>query len=261
MRGRDAAHDLTLLTEAALAAGPIALRYWKQSPQVWEKPGQGPVTEADFAVNTALRDHLRTARPDYGWLSEEDPDTTDRLSAKRLFVIDPIDGTRAFIAGETSFALSMAVVEAGQAIAGVVYLPAMDALYAADMQGPARKNGVPIRATARADITGATLLTSKPNLMAAHWPGGVPDLKTSFRSSLAYRLALVAEGRFDGMLTLRDSWEWDVAAGGLIASRAGAVVTDRNNSRLIYNAPHPQTAGIIAAAPGLHAALIAKLLV
>ncbi len=260
MRARDAALDLALLTEAALAAGPIALRYWKQSPQVWEKPGQGPVTEADFAVNAALRAHLRAARPAYGWLSEEDPDTIDRLSAERLFIIDPIDGTRAFIAGETSFALSLAVVEAGQAIAGVVYLPALDALYAADMHGPARKNGTLIAATARAEITGASVLTSKPNLAAAHWPGGVPDLKTSFRSSLAYRLCLVAEGRFDAMLTLRDSWEWDVAAGGLIASRAGAIVSDRRNSPPVYNAPHPQTAGIIAAGPSLHAALIAKLL-
>ena len=254
------AHDLALLTHAARAAGDIALRYWRQSPQVWEKPGgQGPVTEADLAVNAMLRDTLRAARPDYGWLSEEDPDTTDRLSTTRQFIIDPIDGTRAFMAGEETFAHSLAIAENGQAIAGVVYLPALDRLYTATATSPALKDGEEIRASTRAQVEGATLLTTPPNLTPNHWPGGVPAIKRSFRTSLAYRLCLVAEGRHDGMLTLRDAWEWDIAAGALIAARAGATVTDRHNQPLHFNTEHAKRPGVLAAAPGLHAGLMAKL--
>lgn len=253
------APDLALLTEAARGAGRIALRYWKQSPQVWEKPGQGPVTEADLAVNDYLRGLLRPARPDYGWLSEEDADGPERLGAERVFILDPIDGTRAFIAGEETFAHSLAVAERGRVVAGVVYLPALDRLYTATAHGPALKDGQPIAASHRAGIEGATLLTTHPNLAPEHWPGGVPEVKRSFRASLAYRLCLVAEGRHDGMLTLRDAWEWDIAAGSLIASRAGAVVTDRLNGGLQFNTAHPQARGVIAAAPGLHGALIGRL--
>lgn len=255
------AHDLALLTHAARSAGEIAMRFWRQTPQVWEKPGgQGPVTEADLAVNAMLADVLRDARPDYGWLSEEDPDTAARLTTRRQFVIDPIDGTRAFMAGEETFAHSLAVVEDGVAIAGVVYLPALDRLYTANVHGSALKDGEPIRASTQSGIEGATLLTTTPNLAPEHWPGGVPDLKRSFRTSLAYRLCLVAEGRHDGMLTLRDAWEWDIAAGALIAARAGAVVTDRHNAPLHFNTEHAKRPGVLAAAPGLHAALMARLL-
>ena len=255
------AHDLALLTHAARAAGDIAMRFWRQSPKVWEKPGgQGPVTEADLAVNKMLAETLRTARPDYGWLSEEDPDTTARLTTTRQFIIDPIDGTRAFMAGEETFAHSLAIAENGTVILGVVYLPALDRLYTATATGPALKDGAPIRASTQSQFEGATLLTTPPNLAPQHWPGGVPAIKRSFRTSLAYRLCLVAEGRHDGMLTLRDAWEWDIAAGALIAQRAGATVTDRHNHPLHFNTPDAKRPGVLAAAPGLHANLMARLI-
>lgn len=255
----DRAEDLALLTEAAQAAGKIALRYWKQAPKVWDKPDQSPVTEADLAVNTMLAERLRGARPAYGWLSEEDEDGAARCQCEHVFIIDPIDGTRAFIAGEDSFSHSLAVVERGQVVAGVVYLPALDRLYTATLGGPALCNGQAINASDRAGILGATLLASRPTLDPEFWPGGVPDLKRSFRTSVAYRLCLVAEGRHDGMLTLRDAWEWDIAAGGLIAARAGAVVTDRQGAALAFNGTPPQAPGVLAAAPGLHAQLLARL--
>ncbi len=253
-------HDLALLTDAAFAAGKIAMRYWKKSPQVWEKSGSaGPVTEADLAVNTMLADRLRNARPDYGWLSEEDEDTTARHSTARQFIIDPIDGTRAFMAGEEAFAHSLAIAENGAIIAGVVYLPALDRMYSATADGVALKNGEPIQASAQDTIENAKVLTTAPNLAPDLWPGGVPQFKRSFRTSLAYRLCLVAEGRHDGMLTLRDAWEWDIAAGALIAARAGATVTDRHNQPLSFNTPDAKRPGVLAAAPGLHSALIARL--
>ena len=255
------AHDLALLTHAARAAGDIAMRFWRQTPKAWEKSdGTGPVTEADLAVNAMLAETLRQARPEYGWLSEEDTDSSARQSTRRQFIIDPIDGTRAFMAGEETFAHSLAIVENGTVIAGVVYLPALDRLYTATATGPALKDGEAIHASTHATVEGATLLTTPPNLAPQHWPGGVPAIKRSFRTSLAYRLCLVAEGRHDGMLTLRDAWEWDIAAGALIAHRAGAVVTDRHNQPLIFNTQDAKRPGVLAAAPGLHAALMSRLL-
>lgn len=254
------ARDLALLTEAALASGEIALRYWKQAPRHWDKGGShGPVTEADIAVNDMLAQRLRAARPDYGWLSEESEDSSARLDCERVFIIDPIDGTRAFMAGEETFAHSLAVAERGRVTAAAVYLPALDRLYTACDHGPALRDGAAIAASARKSVKGANLLATRPNLAPEHWPGGVPDLKRSFRASLAYRLCLVADGRFDGMITLRDAWEWDIAAGALIAERAGARISDRGGAPLTFNSPHPQTHGVLAAAPGLHADLLSRL--
>ncbi|MGL5008843.1 MAG: inositol monophosphatase family protein, partial [Paracoccaceae bacterium] len=109
------------------------------------------------------------------------------------------------------------------------------------------------------DEVAATLLTSRPNLDPALWPGGVTPMRRTFRASLAYRMCLVAEGRHDAMLTLKDAWEWDIAAGALIAARAGAVVTDRAGRALPFNSPHPQTMGVIVAPPALHMGLMARL--
>ena len=254
------ASDLPLIAEAARQAGAIALGFWRQSPQVWEKQGQGPVTEADLAVNAHLRGVLQAARPGYGWLSEEDPDdSAARLATQRQFILDPIDGTRAFIAGEEHFSVSLAVVEQGAPIAAVVYLPARDRLYTATQHGPALCDGQPLTASSRPSEQGARVLTTSPSLAPEHWPGGVPDLKRSFRASLAYRLCLVAEGRHDAMLTLRPAWEWDIAAGALIAARAGAMVTDRHGAPLRFNRPQPQSDGVVCAATGVHAGLIGRL--
>jgi myo-inositol-1(or 4)-monophosphatase len=251
---------LPLLTEAALRAGGIAMRFWKRKPKVWDKgDGRGPVTEADLAVNDMLAQCLRRARPDYGWLSEESEDGAARLQSERLFIIDPIDGTRAFLAGEACFAHSLAVAERGRVTAAVVYLPALDLIYSASDRDAAMRGGEAVAASGQATSAGATVLTSRPSLAPEHWPGGVPQVRRSFRASLAYRLCLVAEGQFDATLTLRPAREWDIAAGALIAARAGAQVTDRHGAALVFNAAAPQAAGVIAAAPGVHADLLARL--
>lgn len=252
--------DLSLLIAAAREAGEIALRYWKRDPQVWDKGGDdGPVTEADYAVNDALLSRLRGARPAYGWLSEESTDDPARLDCERVFILDPIDGTRAFIAGEDSFSHSLAVARDGVVTAGVVYLPALDRMFAATLDGPATLNGAPIHASTRQGVEGATFLTPAANLKPELWPRGVPPISRSFRPSVAYRLALVAQGRFDGMLSFRNAWEWDIAAGSLIAERAGAKVTDRHGRALRYNSPTARTEGLIATNPMLHADLLARL--
>ncbi len=248
-------HDLALLTDAARAAGEIAMRYFRRDPKVWEKPGEGPVTEADIAVNDMLLDRLRGVRPSYGWLSEETPDTDERLDCEHLFLIDPIDGTSAFIAGDSSFSHSLAIARNGVVTAAVVYLPAKDRIYAAHQGGPATCNDAVIGCSDRAGILGATLLTPKVNLAPEHWNGPVPDVARHFRASVAYRLCLVAEGAFDGMLSLRQAWEWDIAAGALIAARAGAAVSNRRGEAIHFNAEVPRSNGVVVAAPGFHDAL------
>jgi myo-inositol-1(or 4)-monophosphatase len=251
--------DLALLIAAARAAGPIALRYFKANPKIWEKPGEGPVTEADFAVNDALQSHLRSARPTYGWLSEEGPDDPFRPQCEHVFMIDPIDGTRAFIAGDSSFSHSLAVVRRGEVTAAVVYLPAKSLLYAASLTSPATCNGRRLRASEFPGVEGASLLTTKPNLAPDHWLGPVPEVKRGFKASVAYRLCLVAEGAFDGLLSLGMPWDWDIAAGALIARRAGAMVSDRHGQGLQFNSESSRSDGLLAAAPGLHAGLLARL--
>ena len=253
--------DLALLTEAARAAGKIALRYWRKSPENWEKEaGAGPVSEADLAVDAMLKHELGTARPDYGWLSEETPDTDRRLGADRVFIIDPIDGTRAFLEGTPDFAHSLAVAEGGVVTAAVVYLPAQNRLYSATNSTISMLDGGEISCSARAQVEGARVLTARPNLHPEHWKDGLPPpVERKFRSSLAWRLCLVAEGAYDGMLTLRPTWEWDIAAGSLIAAQAGAAVSDRRGAALRFNSAQGRLDGCLAAPLGLHRALLTQL--
>jgi myo-inositol-1(or 4)-monophosphatase len=252
--------DLALLAQAATEAGRLARGYWGRALAVEEKEdGQGPVSEADLAVDALLRDRLTAARPAYGWLSEESADDPVRHMAARTFIVDPIDGTRSFLARERVWAHALAVVEAGRVVAGVVHLPMLKRTYAARLGGGATMNDAPIRAGRRASLTGAEVLTNAASLDPALWPGGVPPVTRAFRPSLAYRLCLVAEGRYDAMLTLRPAWEWDVAAGALIATEAGATVTDRLGRAPAFNARHPATDGLVVAAPVLHAGLLARL--
>ena len=253
--------DLALLTDVAREAGRIALRFWRQNPQVWDKGGEhGPVTEADLAVNDMLKARLLAARPEYGWLSEETPDDPARLAQESVFIIDPIDGTRAFIAGEETFAHSLAVARKGRVTAGVVFLPALDRIYIASESSPPLRDGQPIAASQRDRLEGAQVLTTKASLAPERWPGGVPEIERHFRASLAYRLCLAAEGRFDGMFTLRDAWEWDIAAGSLIASRSGAVVTDRHGAGLRFNSERAFAEGVLALPPAPHAEALRRLL-
>jgi myo-inositol-1(or 4)-monophosphatase len=253
--------DLSLLIAAAREAGEVARAMLAHPLDTQDKPGgAGPVTAIDHAVNAHLAGRLRAARPGYGWLSEESEDDPARLGAARVFIVDPIDGTRSLIEGTDLWAHALAVAEAGVVTAAVVYLPMRDKLYAAAAGQGATLNGQPIRASTRPALAGATLLAASPALDPAHWrEGRVPLMRRGFRPSLAYRLSLVAEGRYDAMLTLRPTWEWDVAAGDLLLREAGAVISDRRGGALRFNNPQPQVAGVLAANPALHGAMRAAL--
>jgi myo-inositol-1(or 4)-monophosphatase len=233
--------DLALLIDAARHAGDIARKYFQNDPDVTDKPdGAGPVTEADLAVNAQLETTLRLAQPAYGWLSEETEDNTARLTTKRQFVIDPIDGTRAFINHSNDWAHALAVVKEGEPIAAVVYLPMHDLMFAAAKGEGATVNGAPIAVTST-QMAQATVLAARPNYDPVLWRGGKPP------------------EAFGGMLTLRPSWEWDIAAGALIITEAGGTVTDQHGAPLQFNNQHPQVPGVVAAGAPLHADLLARL--
>jgi len=254
------APDLTLLHDAALAAGRIAKRHFGTGPESWDKGGtQGPVSVADIEINDMLHATLGAARPDYGWLSEETPDDTARLTPARTFIIDPIDGTRAFLAGEHSFAHSLALAEGGQIIAAVVHLPMRNETYTATLGGGARLNGNPITVSSTHNPEGARMLTNAASLAPGNWEGPAPQVSRHFRPSLAWRMCLVAAGRYDAMLTLRPTWEWDVAAGTLIVAEAGGAVATLDRTPPRFNNPAPQLNGLIAGSSAMTAALVARL--
>ncbi len=251
--------ELDLLIDAAKAGVEIARRHFKSNPKVWEKEdGTGPVTQADLEVNACLEQKLRTARPDYGWMSEESPDDPARHAADRTFIVDPLDGTRAFIEGSRDFAIAMAVVARGNPESAVIALPARDMIFTATLGGGAHLNGEPLRPEPRTALEGAHVLTTRQTLFPEHWTA-LPPVTRHFRSSLAYRMALVAQGRFDAMLTLKASWEWDIAAGALIASEAHMRVTDRYGQKLRFNTPQRQVNGVVAGAPAVQSGLLRRL--
>lgn len=251
------ARDLPLLIDAARMAGRVATSFTGSAAKRWDKPdGAGPVTEADLAVNDLLQSVLRMARPDYGWLSEETDDNADRLSKDRVFIIDPIDGTRSFVEGSNTWAHSIAIAEYGIITAAVVYLPLRDKLYAAGLGMGATLNGKVIRASNETQLSQSTVLAAKPTLATHRWKqDAAPEFKRGYRPSLAYRLALVADGRFDAMITLHPSWEWDIAAGALIVTEAGGKTTDQKGNILLFNNRDPVLNGVVAGGANVHTKL------
>lgn len=255
MQGPEA--DRALLINAARRAGEIAKQFFGKDPAVFDKGDEGPVTEADLAIDKMLHAVLLDARPTYGWLSEESEDNTARLAAEHVFICDPIDGTRAFIEGGKSFSHSLAVARNGQITAAVVFLPMRDKMYASHVGGGTTLNDVRAQVTAPGPLEKADVLTTKPSLQDKHWPQGVPPIRKSYRPSLAYRMSLVGEGRFDAMMTFRPTWEWDIAAGALIITEAGGVATDGRGAPLRFNGAAAQVDGVMAGSAHVHGALLA----
>ena len=243
-----------MLIKAAHKASDIAKPLANGLVKSWEKDcNAGPVSEADIAVNEMLIGFLRSQRPDYGWLSEESEDDISRISAERCFVIDPIDGTRSFIKGEDTWAHSFAVTHRGEPVAAVVFLPMLDCLYCAEKDRGAMLNAKPISVGKASSLSGANILAARTVQEAGFWKNGiVPQFNRFHRPSLAYRLALVADGKYDGMITFRDSWEWDICAGALISAEAGASVTDIFGDPLTFNHEKPMSKGVISANPSVH---------
>ncbi len=237
--GEDWSSDLALIEDAAREAGAVALSHFGNDPEVWWKNGgQSPVSAADYAANECLEAILMKARPDYGWLSEESQDDLRRLDTERAFVVDPIDGTRGFLGGQTNWVVSVAVVSRKRPVAGVLVAPALGDVYTAMEGGPAMLNGAEIQASeSRGEADEAQLELCLPASLADRFPPRFRERlrRAAYIPSLAYRLALVAEGRLDGTLVRPNSHDWDLAAADIILSRAGAALVDDEGRPLSYN--------------------------
>lgn len=252
--------DLALIGKAAREAGAVALGYFRQSPEVWWKnKDRSPVSAADFAANECLSGLLRAARPGYGWLSEETEDNADRLACDTVFVIDPIDGTRAFIAGEVTWCVSVAVVHRGRPVAGALFAPALDEEYLAVEGGVALKNGAAISVTGWQPGGDIRLATAEDMLSGFSTALRPSVTRIGHVPSLAYRLAMVAEGRIDGTLVKRNSHDWDLAAADLILERAGGGLVGLDGAALTYNRPDVRHGVLCGASRALIAPVLAEL--
>lgn len=239
-------NDVELVIQAARAAGDIGLKYFKEDPEVWTKGNDSPVSEADIAIDHYLQETLLTARPDYGWLSEETEDNEDRLSKDRVFIVDPIDGTRGFIEGTENWMVSIAIVEKGKPIVGVLYGPVLDKLYVATLGGGATCNGKDI-----SPAIGPALSDGEYAIPARIAQSIQDSLQTQMTRSrhihsLAYRIALVADGGLAGTIARPTAEDWDVAAADLILREAGGAFTGLDGLPPIYNRLNTQHDWLLA---------------
>lgn len=246
--------DLSLLQSAASEAGRIAMRYFDGPNRVWTKGKDSPVSEADIAVDRFLRTYLLEARPDSGWLSEETADTPERLRATSIFVVDPIDGTRGFVAGNPAWCISIAMVRDGIPMCGVLHCPALGRSYSAGHGLGAWLNGE--RLLSPQDDAVRRIAGSKRinEALQTAFPGRfeIPP----FIPSLAYRIALVAGNELDGAFARGGAREWDVAAADLIVREAGGQLTTARGEALYFNAQNTRTPALIAAGAGRMDALM-----
>lgn len=242
--------DWDAVNAAVREAGALALNSWVRgsatSSRHWQKGAAGPVSDADLAVDRLLRDRLTAILPEAGWLSEETPDTGARLGQRLLWVVDPIDGTRDYVAGLDGWAVSVAFVGDGRALFGALFAPARDQYFCARAGRGACGNDLPLRASQRTEISGS-------RVPADYLPADITDVvKVECPNSIALRIVKVAADEADAVASVRWGAEWDIAAAALIAAEAGAAVTDARGQSLSYNGADGRIFGVLCTAPALH---------
>ena len=248
--------DIRAIMAAVSDAADHALTLWaggQTQVRQWEKVPGHPVCEADLSVDAMLRARLSAIDPEAGWLSEETADTAHRLAVPRVWVVDPIDGTRDYLRGRPGWAVSVALVDRGQVSVGILAAPARNELWVAQAGMGATRNAKPLRAGSRTDLPGA-------RVPADTLPRADRDLVTVDKpNSIALRMAMVAADEADLVATVRWGNEWDIAAAALICQEAGASVTDALGDPLLFNRPQPTAFGLLCSAPGIHAAATQRL--
>ncbi|MBA7476648.1 Fructose-1,6-bisphosphatase/inositol-1-monophosphatase [subsurface metagenome] len=245
--------ELTTAIEAARAAGDILLEYFKADYEVQDKGFHNPVTTADFASNHYLEERLRDGFPTYGWLSEETADNPDRLSRERVWVVDPLDGTKEFIEGLPQFVVSVALAEKGRPVLGVLHNPVTGETFSAAAGHGATLNDKPITVSKVERLEEAVILNSRSETRRGLWK----RYESQFQllkpmGSVAYKLGLTAAGRADIFATLRPKNEWDVCAGHIILKEAGAELRGLTGKEHRYNNRHTVIKpGLVAGNPAI----------
>jgi myo-inositol-1(or 4)-monophosphatase len=242
------AKDLKLVVDAATAGGEIAMKWFGADPQTWKKEGDSPVSEADIAVDDFLRSTLMAARPNYGWLSEETLDDPQSIARDTVFVVDPIDGTRAYLSGIATWCVSVAIVRHGEPIVGVLACPALKEVFVATRGGGAFRDG---KRLPRTRTVQDVLRLAGPKPLLARL-AGVLDCPVEQRPhvpSLAYRIALVADGRLDGTVVKPNAHDWDLAAAHLILTEAGGLLWNEERQPPRYAGTELKHGTLIAGSP------------
>jgi len=253
--------DCQLAKKVVLEGGKIALRnLGSDSMKTWLKRGHEPVTEIDLEVNEYMKDALTSARPTYGWLSEESADDRRRLDMKNVWVVDPIDGTRAFIKGNDDFTVCLALVKGGKPVVGAIFAPARDQLFLARKGGGATLNGQPIHVGTASDIKGIRLqgddsYFDRPKRWISPWE----NITYGKYQSFALRVVEVAAGKYDAAISAKPKSEWDIAAADLIVGEAGGVCCDGDGNPLTYNNKNTRIRRIMASNPALKDEIVEKL--
>ena len=264
MQEADLAIDLALMRGAAKFAGDFALEM-KRSGEArhWHKEPGSPITEADVAVDNYISKTLRTARPNYGWLSEETADRHSQRSKKRVWLVDPIDGTRAFIREDDPYwCVAISLIEEGNVAASAVYAPELDMLFDASRGGGAFLNAAPISVSNRTELRGCKMITNKGMLTHPFWKEPWPEMIVADPKPNAtiLRLAFVAAGMHDATVALVRKSDWDVAAGAIFVTEAGGDASTHLGEPFVFNRPDPAQRSVVASAtPQLHQALLTKM--
>jgi myo-inositol-1(or 4)-monophosphatase len=252
-----AARAAVRLAAAVRDAGSLALAMFRKPIKHWTKgPSSSPVCEADIAVDALLRERLTAGEDRFAWLSEESADDASRLAARYVWVVDPIDGTRAYIAGEPDWAISVALVERERPVAACLYAPALDEFFAARAGAGSTLNGKPIAATPGADLRDIRIAGPQKFLDRLSSVLSAPFIRFPRGHSLALRLARVAQGTCDAAFAGGNSYDWDLAAADLLVHEAGGALSPVGGGTVAYNRPVPRHGMLVAAGRDRHVALI-----
>jgi len=262
LRANSLSDDLTLMRDTAIRAGRLAMRMKQEgTAHARKKADYSPLTAADLAVNVMIGEALRTARPGYGWLSEETVDAPRTRYQDRVWVVDPIDGTRAFMREQDPYwCIAISIVEQHEAIAAVLYAPMLDMLFEASAGGGAYLNGDKLSVSDCAVEAGCRMIAGKEMIHHKSWPEPWPEmtLPDPKPNATLLRMAMVATGLWDATIALVRKSDWDVAAGALLVQEAGGVATTHIGEPFRYNRNVPAQRSILAAPAALHAQIMQR---
>lgn len=253
--------DLSLMIAVAQAGGKLALELKSQGLKSWNKTGGAPVTEADIAVNDLIERGLRPARADYGWLSEETADVEGNRDAERVWVVDPIDGTRAFMRpDDPNWCIGIALLENNEPVASVIHVPALNETYSAIRGGGAFLGDARLTAGDHHQIEGCRMVATAQMFKHPAWPEPWPEMRIARPKPNAtlYRMALVASGKHHATLAMVSKSDWDLAAGSLLVEEAGGLATTHLGERFAFNRKVPAQRSLLCSGKQLHSLLIER---